>query len=178
MKYGESTFDILYLILAITVGILILIVRHLDDLQKRHGFEYLGFCGRDAHYLQLLYERFKHDCGETPAPNDYLYYSRRLIKNSRAEVEKYFRAKIQNRNALLIDLLGTGSALYKFRGGCQLFAFNLLSLEQKIFGQISQGQGRRSRELDFLPRQARRSCRQGRRVLFCRLRRNSCRAGK
>jgi len=101
----------------LNIGILILIVRHLDALQKNRGFEYLGFCGRDAHYLRLLYEKFKRDCDETPVPNDYLFYSRSVLKNSREDMEKYFRAKIKNRKALLLDMFGTGSNLHKFRGG-------------------------------------------------------------
>lgn len=36
----------------LNVDILILIVRHLNDLQKKHGFEYLGFCGHDTYENQ------------------------------------------------------------------------------------------------------------------------------
>ena len=120
----------------LNIGTLILIVRHLDALQKNRGFEYLGFCGRDAHYLRLLYEKFKRDCDETPVPNDYLFYSRSVLKNSREDMEKYFRAKIKNRKALLLDMFGTGSNLHKFRGGHQLFAVNLLSPQQKILRHL------------------------------------------
>lgn len=100
----------------LNVGILILIVRHLDDLQKKHGFEYLGFCGRDTHYLQLLYEKFKYDAGEAPVPNDYLFYSRKMVKNSPNESIKYFQSKIKNRKALFLDLIGTGYRLHQLRG--------------------------------------------------------------
>lgn len=99
----------------LNVAILILVVQHIDALQKNFGYEYLGFCGRDTHYLRLLYEKFMYDTGQKPAPNDYLHYSRRLLKNSEADAVKYFQAKIKNRKALFIDLIGTGATLHKLR---------------------------------------------------------------
>ncbi len=99
----------------LNIGILIILVQLIDDLQKKCGFEYLGFCGRDTHYLRLLYERFKEDKGEEPTPNDYLYYSRKLIHTSEDEMAKYFSAKIAGRKALMIDLVGTGVSLDKLR---------------------------------------------------------------
>ena len=99
----------------LNVGILIILVQLIDDLQKKCGFEYLGFCGRDTYYLRLLYERFKEDKDETPTPNDYLYYSRKLIHTSEDEMAKYFSAKIAGRKALMIDVIGTGTHLNRLR---------------------------------------------------------------
>ena len=101
----------------LNIAILIIIVRQLDELQKKHGYEYLGFCGRDTHYLRLLYERYKYDIGEEPVANDYLFYSRKMLNSSRAETIRYFQEKIGNRKALLLDLIGTGAALHKLRSG-------------------------------------------------------------
>ena len=140
----------------LNIAALIMTVRMLDALQKRHGFEYLGFCGRDAYYLRLLYERYKYDCGEEPVANDYLYYSRKLLQNSQTDAIKYYRSKIGTRKALLLDLTGTGSNLYKFRGGVELFYSYLLALEQKILRCLSQG-GRYSRQVHFLHGHARRA---------------------
>lgn len=97
------------------IGILILFVQQIDELQKRGGFEYLGFCGRDTHYMRLLYEKYKSSIGEAPVPNDYLYYSRKLVCNSGAELAKYFNTKINGRKALMIDLFGTGVHLHNLR---------------------------------------------------------------
>lgn len=99
----------------LNIGILIILVQLINDLQKKCGFEYLGFCGRDTHYLRLLYERFKEDKGEKPTPNDYLYYSRKLIHTSEDEMAKYFSAKIAGRKALMIDIIGTGTHLNRLR---------------------------------------------------------------
>ena len=113
-------------IFTLNIGILILLVRQLDDLQKKHGFEYLGFCGRDTHYLRLLYEKFKYDIGEKPVPNDYLYYSRKLLAHSKDDAAKYFRAKINNRKALLLDLIGTGATLHGFRSAVGGACYSIL----------------------------------------------------
>ena len=102
-------------IFTLNIGILIILVQLIDDLQKKCGFEYLGFCGRDTHYLWLLYKKFKDDRNETPPPSDYLYYSRKIIHTSEKEIAKYFLSKIDNRKALMIDLCGTGTHLNKLR---------------------------------------------------------------
>lgn len=99
----------------LNIGVLILLVRRIDELQKKYGFEYLGFCGRDTHYLRLLYEKYKRNRNEEPVPNDYLYYSRKLVRNSGEELSKYFDAKINGRKALMIDLIGTGIHINHFR---------------------------------------------------------------
>lgn len=96
-------------------GMLILIVQLIDRLQKQNGFEYLGFCGRDSYYLWLLYKKYKEDMGEVPVSSDYLYYSRKLFYNSRADLAEYFAAKIDNRKALMVDLTGTGTHLHDMR---------------------------------------------------------------
>lgn len=95
----------------LNVGILIIFVQLIDQLQKKHGFEYLGFCGRDTYYLWLLYKKFKDDLGEEPPANDYLHYSRKLINYSKSNIAKYFDNKIDGRKALMIDLVGTGISL-------------------------------------------------------------------
>lgn len=99
----------------LNIGVLLLLVQQLDALQKKYGFEYLGFCGRDTHYLRLLYEKYKRDRNEEPVPNDYLYYSRKLVRNSGKELAKYFAAKINGRKALMMDLIGTGTHLNNMR---------------------------------------------------------------
>ena len=106
--FSEEIKRIYWQLFTLNIGILILLVQQIDELQKKCGFEYLGFCGRDTHYLRLLYEKYKRERGETPTPNDYLYYSRKLVRNSDKELAKYFSAKINNRKALMIDLIGTG----------------------------------------------------------------------
>lgn len=87
----------------------------IDKVQKRYGFEYLGFCGRDTYYIYLLYKKLKNDENETPAASDYLYYSRKLVHTSEDELIKYFSSKINNRKALMIDFDGTGTHLHKLR---------------------------------------------------------------
>lgn len=99
----------------LNIGVLILLVRRIDELQKKYGFEYLGFCGRDTHYLRLLYEKYKRNRNEEPVPNDYLYYSRKLVRNSGEELSKYFDAKINGRKALMMDLIGTDTHLNNMR---------------------------------------------------------------
>ena len=113
--YSEEIKRLYWQLFTLNIGILILLVRQIDELQKKYDFEYLGFCGRDTHYLRLLYEKYKRDRGETPTPNDYLYYSRKLVHDSGAEMAKYFSAKIGNRKALLIDLVGTGIHMHNLR---------------------------------------------------------------
>ena len=97
------------------VGMLIVLVQLIDDLQKKYGFEYLGFCGRDMYYLWLLYKRYKEDIGEEPPANDYLYYSRKLVRRCRSELAEYFSYKIAGRKALMIDLTGTGMTFHRLR---------------------------------------------------------------
>ena len=99
----------------INIGILIILVQLIDELQKKHGFEYLGFCGRDTYYLWMLYKKYKEDIGEEPPDNDYLYYSRKLVYYSRQDAIKYFHEKIDGRKALMIDLIGTGTNLHYLR---------------------------------------------------------------
>lgn len=74
-------------------------------------------------------------CGESPTPNDYLYYSRSLLKNSKAELEEYFRSKIKNRKALLLDLIGTGHALHKFRGEGVIYSLLICCHLSKKFAE-------------------------------------------
>ena len=102
------------------IGILIILVQLIDELQKNCGFEYLGFCGRDTYYLWHLYKKFKEDKNEKPPASDYLHYSRRLVHTSKAEMGEYFATKIKNRKALMIDLCGTGAHLHILRTDCQL----------------------------------------------------------
>lgn len=124
----------------LNVGILIILVQLIDDLQKKCGFEYLGFCGRDTYYLWLLYQKFKEDKNEIPPQNDYLYYSRKLIHTSEDEMAKYFSSKINNRKALMIDLCGTGTHLNTLRAEtninysillCGLINSNLAKIQYK-----------------------------------------------
>ncbi len=113
--FSEEIKRIYWQLFTLNVGILILLVQQIDNLQKKCGFEYLGFCGRDTHYLRLLYEKYKLERGETPTPNDYLHYSRKLVRNSGDDLAKYFSAKINNRKALMIDLYGTGTHFNNIR---------------------------------------------------------------
>ncbi len=99
----------------LNIGILIILVQLIDELQKKCGFEYLGFCGRDAYYLWLIYQKFKEDKHEISTPNDYLYYSRKIMHTSEKEMAQYFSSKINNRKALMIDLAGTGVHLYNLK---------------------------------------------------------------
>ena len=102
-------------ICTINIGILIILVQLIDNLQKNYEFEYLGFCGRDTYYLQLLYQKYKEAVHETPVENDYLYYSRKLVRRSENDMGKYFSSRINGRKALMIDLTGTGVHLHKLR---------------------------------------------------------------
>lgn len=113
--FSEEIKRIYWQLFTINIGILILLVQQIDSLQKKYGFEYLVFAGRDTYYLRLLYEKYKRERGETPTPNDYLYYSRKLVRNSGKEMAKYFAAKINNRKALIMDLYGTGAHLNNLR---------------------------------------------------------------
>ena len=113
--FSDEMRRIYWQLFTLNIGILILLVQQIDALQKKCGFEYLGFCGRDTHYLRLLYEKYKFKRGETPTPNDYLYYSRKLVRNSGDDLAKYFSAKINNRKALMIDLFGSGVHLNNLR---------------------------------------------------------------
>ena len=102
------------------VGILIIFVQLIDELQKKYGFEYLGFCGRDTYYLWLLYKKFKEHLGEEPPDNDYLHYSRKIVHSSKFGLTEYFTSKISNKTSLMIDVLGTGMHLHKMR--CEMKA--------------------------------------------------------
>ena len=113
--FAEEIKRVHWQLFTLNIGILLLLIQQIDDLQKRGGFEYLGFCGRDTHYLRLLYEKFKRDRDEVPTPNDYLHYSRKLVRNSCEELAKYYSDKIGGRKALLIDLAGTGTNLHYLR---------------------------------------------------------------
>ena len=115
----------------VNMGLLILLVRQIDELQKKFGFEYLGFCGRDVHYLRLLYEKYKRDRGEVPVPNDYLYYSRKLVRYSGTNMAKYFADKIKGRKALMIDLYGSGTHLHTLRETFNLKYSTLICLLDK-----------------------------------------------
>lgn len=97
------------------VGILIILVQLIDELQKKHGFDYLGFCGRDTYYLWLLYKKYKDELGEEPPDNDYLYYSRKLAYYSRQGIVNYFHSKTFGQKSLMIDLIGTGTNLHYLR---------------------------------------------------------------
>ena len=113
--FTEEINRLYWQLFTVNIGILLLLVQQLDTLQKTYGFEYLGFCGRDTYYLRLLYEKYKRELGETPVPNDYLYYSRKLTRNSGEDLAKYFADRIDNRKALMIDLFGTGTHLHNMR---------------------------------------------------------------
>ena len=113
--FSEEIKRIYWQLFTINIGLLILFVAQLDAIQKKCGFEYLGFCGRDTHWLRLLYEKYKSDLGEKPTPNDYLYYSRKLVRNSGEDLAEYFSAKIDGRKALMIDMVGSGTNLNYLR---------------------------------------------------------------
>ena len=113
--FSEEIKRIYWQLFTLNIGILILLAQQIDEFQKKCGFEYLGFCGRDTHYLRLLYEKYKLERGEIPTPNDYLYYSRKLVRNSGEDMAKYLVDKIKNRKALMIDLIGTGVHLNVLR---------------------------------------------------------------
>ena len=113
--FVEDIKRIYWTIFIINVGILMLFVKQIDSIQKKFGFEYLGFCGRDTFYLYQLYKKLKKDKGEELPITDYLHYSRKLIINSQKEATKYFSSRMENRKSLLIDLLGTGLHFNKLR---------------------------------------------------------------
>lgn len=113
--YQEEIKQLYWQFSTLNIGILIILVQLIDDLQKKCGFEYLGFCGRDTYYMWLLYKRFKEDMNESPTPSDYLQYSRKLVFNSTNNLAEYFSDRIQNRKALMIDLVGSGLGLDKLR---------------------------------------------------------------
>ena len=119
--FPEEIKRLYWQLFTLNIGILILLVQQLDELQKKYGFEYLGFCGRDAYYLRLLYEKYKLERGEAPTPNDYLHYSRKLVRYCGDEMAKYFSDKINNHKALMIDLIGSGTHLNYLR---EKFNFN------------------------------------------------------
>ena len=132
--FSEEIKRIYWQLCTANMGLLILLVQQIDILQKKCGFEYLGFCGRDTYYLRLLYEKYKLQIGETPVPNDYLYYSRKLVHNSGAELAKYFSAKINGRKALLIDLFGSGTHLHTLRKAFKLnFSILICLLGRDVF---------------------------------------------
>lgn len=118
--YQEDIKRIYWQACTFDMAILIILVQLIDELQKKCGFEYLGFCGRDTYYLWLLYKKFKQDKNEIPAPSDYLYYSRKLIYASKNELAEYYSSRIKNRKALLLDLCGTASHLNILREDCNL----------------------------------------------------------
>ena len=111
------------------IGVLLYFVKLLDALQKKYHFEYLGFCGRDTYYLHKLYMRLSD---RSDVWTDYLYDSRRLLSESPDDIQKYFRYKIGDRKALLIDLLGTGMHINKIRAISGL-KFSLMILNRLSF---------------------------------------------
>lgn len=131
--FSEEIKRLYWALSTVNMGLLILLVRQIDELQKKFGFEYLGFCGRDVHYLRLLYEKYKRDRGEVPAPNDYLYYSRKLVRYSGTDMAKYFTDRIKGRKALMIDLYGSGTHLHTLRETFNLKYSTLICLRQKNF---------------------------------------------
>ena len=50
------------------IGLLIIFVNAIDELQRKYNFEYLGFCGRDTYYLWKIYEKFKSGQSNIPPP--------------------------------------------------------------------------------------------------------------
>ena len=102
-------------IFTINMGILIILAQLIDKLQKKYGFEYLGFCGRDTYWLRLLYNKYKADINENPVDNDYLYYSRKLTDRSKKAMGEFFSSRIAKNKALMIDLVGTGVHLNNLR---------------------------------------------------------------
>ena len=117
----------------LNIGILMLIAKLLDKIQKHYGFEYLGFCGRDTYYMRQIYQRLKDDQNESMPANNYLYYSRKLISNSESELLKYFKHEINGRKALMIDLFGTGLNLnmLRLKSGLQYAILLCLLLDRK-----------------------------------------------
>lgn len=113
--YREEVKRLYWNLFSLNAGILILTARKIDELQKKYGFEYLGFCGRDTYYLRQIYEKYKADLNEEPPANDYLHYSRKLITGSKDAVAEYYADKISGRKALLIDLSGSGTHLHELR---------------------------------------------------------------
>lgn len=113
--YQEETKRRYWELFTLNIGILIILVQLIDAVQKKCGFEYLGFCGRDTYYMWLLYQKFKEDKNEALIPCDYLHYSRKLIHTSQKEMSKYCSSKITGKKSLLIDLIGSGTHLNKLR---------------------------------------------------------------
>ena len=128
----------------INVGCLMLTVQLLDMIQKHYGFEHLGFCGRDTYYMRQLYQRLKRDRNEAAPSDSYLYYSRKLLANSEADLIKYFSSEINGRRSLLIDLTGSGVHLNILRDKARLNFSLLLCLligrteSAKIYPSLSQ----------------------------------------
>ena len=113
--FNEEIKQIYWTMFVMNIGILLLLIPIIDKIQKKYGFEYLGFCGRDVYYMYCLYKKFKLDKNENELSIDYLYYSRKLVVNSEKDLTKYFGDRIKNKKALLIDLYGTGMHLNKLR---------------------------------------------------------------
>lgn len=113
--FTEEIKQTYWTIFTINMGILIILVQLIDKLQKKYGFEYLGFCGRDTYWLRLLYNKYKADINENPVDNDYLHYSRKLTNRSEKEMKEYFSSRIAKNKALMIDLVGTGVHLNNLR---------------------------------------------------------------
>ena len=112
--FDEEIKQYYWYMVTINVGMLILFVQLIDKLCKHHGFEYIGFCGRDTYYMYQIYKKYQQD-NNCLTDCDYLYYSRKLIDNCEKDISKYFLSKVNNRKALMIDIVGTGKHLNKLR---------------------------------------------------------------
>ncbi len=113
--FNEEIKRLYWTLFTVNLGILLIYVPLIDAICKKHNFEYIGFCGRDAYHVYQLYKKFKQDKNEPMPTCDYLHFSRTLFEKCIEDVRKYYANRIGDRKALLIDLLGSGRHLCYMR---------------------------------------------------------------
>jgi hypothetical protein len=96
------------------LGILLIYLKLIEDFLQSKSYEFVGFCGRDCYFLHQLYAKSRAINKKLPC-GEYLYYSRKMLRQSPEVFSEYLRSKINGRKTLLIDITGTGAHLSSIR---------------------------------------------------------------
>lgn len=102
------------------LAILLIYLKLIEDFLQLKSYEFVGFCGRDCYFLHHLYAKSRAMNNKLPC-GEYLYYSRKMLRQSPEVFNEYLRSNINGRRALLIDITGTGAHLSSIRSSSTNF---------------------------------------------------------